>query len=746
MTKFKLAAMALFLSSISFGQELYDIDNITEIRITFTDTDWDATMDTYYANDLDELLYGSCEINGEMYDSVGVSYKGNSTYNASNIKNPLKIKLADIYDFQAYQGYETLKLSSGKNDPSFVREVLSYEIGRQYMDMPLSNYAKVYINDDFYGVFSSSESINKDYMQDHFYIDRDNTRIKCNPESVFGGNGSSMEYLGADSSAYFDFYELKSDLGWNALVDYTNTLENDFSNIENVLDVDRAIWMLAFNNVLVNLDSYTGPFRQNYYLIEDDHGRMLPIIWDLNECIGGFEMVNSGGGPPGGLTDLTEMDIYIRENDNTFPLISQLFSNPRYKKMYLAHVKTMVEENLTSGDYYSRAEELQTIIDSEVQADPNALYTYTEFTNNLDNQVGSGPNGSYGVDEVLADRETYITALADYALVAPTISNVAPSNITPDANSMVTITADISDATFAHLGYRFYKADPFQKLEMFDDGLHNDGAASDGVYGIDVTLIAADMQYYIYADNADAGKFSPVRAEHEFYELTVSNSVVINEIMPSNNITASDQDGEFDDWIELYNNTASDVDLSGYFLTDDELILNKWIFPTGTSIGANDYLIVWCDNDVTQTGLHAGFKLTSNGETLILSDATMNPITEVTFPEVTDNHTYGRYVNGTGGYIPMVATHAAENSFTALELDQGISTSSFALYPNPATDVVTLVFDGDQTQVDIIDLSGKVLKSTQLLSGSNFDVSDLSAGIYLVRIAGVDDVKKLIVR
>ena len=49
---------------------------------------------------------------------------------------------------------------------------------------------------------------------------------------------------------------------------------------------------------MVNLDSYSGPFRQNYYLIKDDNNRMNPIIWDLNECLGGFEMINNGGGPP----------------------------------------------------------------------------------------------------------------------------------------------------------------------------------------------------------------------------------------------------------------------------------------------------------------------------------------------------------------------------------------------------------------------------------------------------------------
>ena len=82
------------------------------------------------------------------------------------------------------------------------------------------------------------------------------------------------------------------------------------------------------------------------------------------------------------------------------------------------------------------------------------------------------------------------------------------------------------------------------------------------------------MQYYAYAENNNAGIFSPRRAEHEYYTFTATSinpslsGVVINEFMASNSTTARDQDGEYDDWIELYNNSSSAIDLSGYYLTD----------------------------------------------------------------------------------------------------------------------------------------------------------------------------------
>ncbi|MBL0137385.1 MAG: lamin tail domain-containing protein, partial [Bacteroidetes bacterium] len=53
--------------------------------------------------------------------------------------------------------------------------------------------------------------------------------------------------------------------------------------------------------------------------------------------------------------------------------------------------------------------------------------------------------------------------------------------------------------------------------------------------------------------------------------------------------------GEFDDWIELFNNSSQAGDISGYYPTDDYFNPDKWTIPANTIIPANDYLIVWAD-------------------------------------------------------------------------------------------------------------------------------------------------------
>jgi hypothetical protein len=102
--------------------------------------------------------------------------------------------------------------------------------------------------------------------------------------------------------------------------------------------------MLAFDNVMVNLDSYIGKFKQNYYLYQDDNGRFNPIIWDLNMSFGVFS--------DNGTTNLTtttakaQMTHLLHANDAAWPLVQKLLAVPSYKRKYLAHFKTILEENM----------------------------------------------------------------------------------------------------------------------------------------------------------------------------------------------------------------------------------------------------------------------------------------------------------------------------------------------------------------------------------------------------------------
>jgi hypothetical protein len=136
---------------------------------------------------------------------------------------------------------------------------------------------------------------------------------------------------------------------------------------------------------------------------------------------------------------------------------------------------------------------------------------------------------------------------------------------------------------------------------------------------------------------------------------------VVNEVMPANSFTAADQNGEYDDYIELYNLSSASVNLSGYYLSDNKKEPGKWKFPQGTTIVSKGYLIVWADNDTTETGLHANFKLSSAGEDVVISDPEKTILDKTSFPEQSLELSWSRVPNGTGEFQWLAPTYNRSN-------------------------------------------------------------------------------------
>jgi hypothetical protein len=132
--------------------------------------------------------------------------------------------------------------------------------------------------------------------------------------------------------------------------------------------------------------------------------------------------------------------------------------------------------------------------------------------------------------------------------------------------------------------------------------------------------------------------------------IDITKSIVINEVLPKNSQNGADQDGEYDDWIELYNLANEDIDISGYYLSDSKKEPAKWKFPANTIISKNGYLIVWADEDTTQTGLHTNYKLSADGENIVLLTPTQEVINLVEYPATVLEQSYARVPNGTGDF------------------------------------------------------------------------------------------------
>ncbi|MBP6455704.1 MAG: CotH kinase family protein [Chitinophagaceae bacterium] len=754
MKKFITNTCILFASVLCFlktnAQNLYDVNNITKIEITFTQPNWDYQMDTAKNGSEEYLMATQVLVNGISFDSVGVKYKGNSSFDSTKVKNPIHISF-DEFKNQTFQGYKDIKLSNGYGDPSMIREVLAYHILGNYMECPKSNFAQLYINGNYVGIFSSSENIDKKFCGDHFYSSS-NTFVKCNPIVNPGPtNKSNFRFIDTDSNSYMINYEMKSKYGWNELAAICDTIVNNNSTIETSLDMDRIIWMLAFNNLFINLDSYNGVFAQNHYTYKDNNNRFNPIMWDLNMCFGAFPFAGVGATSMGNLT-IPNMQQYATDAhaaDIYWPLINIIQNNASYKKKYIAHMKAMANEWILNGNYESEATFFQSIIDTAIQSDVNKKFSYTHFQRGLDSNFIFGSYTIPGIKNLMDARNTFLQSTPEFMALAPTISLVMPG--TPNYNSPLSVQATVANANNVFLGYRFDKTKKFEKIQMFDDGTHNDGAANDNVYGINFNFSGVEMQYYVYAENTDAASFLPTNAEYRYYTLKhsgvkptlIGNQLVINELMADNNNGLKDEYNDREDWIELYNKSNVVLNLDDVYLSNTLSNKLKWKIPTGTLLAPNDYLAIWADDDSLEQQYHSNFNLSKDSGILILSNAFGSVLDSISFPTQTSDITFGRYPNGTGNFIAMNPTYKNANNNYPLEVKIQPKNINWKLYPNPAENEFIIETEKKQPLI-IYDILGKKQLTTIVDKKININTSQWQQGIYFVKCG--NEVKKLVVQ
>ena len=723
MRKVVFLILLVSTSFICFSQDVFDI-GIRNIDIYFSQTNWDDSLDIYYANGLSErLVADSIVIDGVMDDNVGIKYKGNSSYNLANVKNPMNIKLDYVNNGQSIDGYNVLKLSNGFRDPSFVREVLSYEMASEYMPSPKATYAKVTVNGTLIGLYTCVQSIDDDFTNENFY-ERKGPFFKVDNTGIIvpGCSGSLgiLEYY-SDTNCYQRAYEMESTDDWTELGNFLDTLNNHFTDVENVMDIDRTLWMMAFENLIVGLDGPINSIPHNFYLFKDNNGRFSPLLWDMNMAFGTFT-----NGLPNPVTnaDLQELDIFHESTNSLNKLTTQIFSSDRYKRMYVAHMRTILNEQFVNNSYSTRALALQQLIDTEVNTDPNTFYSYTDFTDNTSTSVAN----IIGISELMIARASHLQGLAEFTAVPPVVTNIStsPTNVLP--HTTINITAQISNSNYAYLGYRYTFADKFEKLQMYDDGMHGDGTAGDGVYGATINVDARDVQYYFYAENTDAGIFSPERAEKEYHQLPVLGGLVINEIMAGNVSAVADQNGEYDDWVELYNGNNFSLNLNGYYLSDNENELTKWTFPNVT-IPANGYLIVWCDTaGNSQTGLHTTYRLSADQEEVYLTDPTNTVIDAVHYVNMPSDKGFARVPNGTGVMQYQTHTYDATNQ-NGTGIDNINVSGKMRVYPNPSNNRIYVL--GATEGVSVFNMMGQeVFHKKQVKS---IDISNWENGIYFVK-------------
>jgi len=218
--------------------------------------------------------------------------------------------------------------------------------------------------------------------------------------------------------------------------------------------------------------------------------------------------------------------------------------------------------------------------------------------------------------------------------------------------------------------------------------------------------------------------------------------IVINEFVASSDSLSgiSDAEGGYPDWIELHNLDDATVDLSGYMVSDNYTIIDKFIFPAGSFIEANGYVIIWADKDLEDEGYHADFRLQAEGERIILSDPNGGYLDSIGFGQQETNVALARIPNGTGDFTSRAPTFSANNETTAIKAPDFVE--KVEISPNPTAGFLAYeyIFNKNYEKksaysLRVYDLYGKFV--TDLGNNTPFEGNSLS---------GIADLRNLLTR
>jgi hypothetical protein len=355
---------------------VYDLGTLRTVFLQFEGADWEEELMAFYNTDVE--VPATATIDGTVFRDVGVHFRGMSSYRMvpQGYKHSLNLSLDYVHDKQDLGSYQTFNLLNSNNDPTFVRTVIYSEIARHYVPTPKTNYMRVVINGESWGVYVNAQQFNGDFLREWFDTRR-GARWKV-PGSPRGRGG--LEYLGDNIAAYKRLYEIKTDddaKSWNDLVHLTKVLNTTppdrlEAELAPLLDIDGALKFLAVEVALVNSDGYWTR-ASDYNIYQDPKGRFHIIPHDVNEALGSADGRGFGGRAG------VDLDPLIGLTDTAKPLRSKLLAVPALRARYMGYVRDIATTWLDWTKLEPMAAKYQALIAADVKTDTRKLDTFEAF-------------------------------------------------------------------------------------------------------------------------------------------------------------------------------------------------------------------------------------------------------------------------------------------------------------------------------------------------------------------------------
>lgn len=428
-------------------------------------------------------------------------------------------------------------------------------------------------------------------------------------------------------------------------------------------DVGTALNSLAVQNWMCPWDDTT----QNHMLWRRANGKWLNLPWDFDAFFGNGDSTGSGS------------SIYLGEVGLPTGFPGNNFRGPNFVKdsLFKAFRQEYKDRLWVLNNTLLHPENLKTLFYRDVAGNNRSYYSFINGVKpsfceqryaSVNTQTGHLAAGS----DFLRPGKPVNQSPASNAAVLPPASFIS-SAYTHSSGNPTGVNAHAKSKWQIRVSTGTFQAPVFE-------GTSATNLTSLPIPFAELTVGTTYFWRVIYYDGADHPSIASVETAFVFGP-TSAGSVTINEIL-SENRSVLTHGGTRPDYVELFNSSGTAIDLSGWGLTDDLQVPVRFVFPAGTSIGAQGYLTVWCDSNFAASGLHTGFSLSSEGQALALTQG--NTVRDyVQFGPQAADLPIGRVVNGNGPFTLIEPSLGAPN--TAKVLGSGATLKINEWMANPAS-------------------------------------------------------------
>ncbi len=324
-----------------------------------------------------QFIYQSSNLN-DTISNIGFRLRGNTSRYAD--KKSFKVSFNTFIQGQKWNGIEKMNLNGEHNDPSILRSYLSaYLLKSGDLISPRNSYVKLYINNEYKGLYLNVEHIDEEFIQKRFPNDDNGNLYKAS-------YGADLTYLGSNASNYYNLYELKTNEtanDYSGLINFLNILNTvsitDFPcAIQEILDVESYLKTLAIEVLCGHWDGHSFN-KNNFYLYQrPSDGKFMLIEYDMDNTFG-IDWMN---------INWANRNIYDWSHPNQpRPLYERMMNVPFFKDRFSYYISEMLQGNFNNSTLIPILESKQNQIEAAALADNYRELDYgfsdSDFQNSL---------------------------------------------------------------------------------------------------------------------------------------------------------------------------------------------------------------------------------------------------------------------------------------------------------------------------------------------------------------------------